>query len=89
MDIIGSIFAYLGCVTGIVGALAISFLVVFASPEPPATPLHAAAMTARQTPKKRAAVRESVGSEKLELGIWSESIPMPIPYRARITRKNE
>jgi hypothetical protein len=65
MDIIGSMLAYLGCVTGIVGALAISFLVLFASPEPPATPLHAAAMTARQTPAKTIAAAEAKPAAKI------------------------
>ena len=47
MDILASIFAYLGCVTGIVGALAMSFYLVFAAPNPALTPADTMAMATK------------------------------------------
>jgi hypothetical protein len=47
MDILASIFAYLGCVTGIVGALAMSFYLVFAAPNPALTPVDTMAMATK------------------------------------------
>ena len=52
MDIIASMLAYLGCVTGILGALAISAFVVFSPPHQPATPAHTLAMTAKPSVAK-------------------------------------
>jgi hypothetical protein len=49
MDIIASLLAYLGCVTGIVGALAISFFVAF-SPPRLEVPAHHAMVTATSRP---------------------------------------
>jgi hypothetical protein len=50
MDIIASIFAYLGCVTGIVGALAISFFFVFSPLAQPATAPQVASHAASVAP---------------------------------------
>src|ERR1700729_3320248 len=47
MDILASIFAYLGCVTGIVGALAMSSYLVFAAPNPALTPADTMAMATK------------------------------------------
>jgi hypothetical protein len=47
MDILASMLAYLGCVTGIVGALAMSFYLFFAAPNPALTPTHSIAMAAK------------------------------------------
>jgi hypothetical protein len=56
MDIIASMLAYLGCVTGILGALAISFFVVFSSPDQPTMPISTVAMTAKPSVAKAATV---------------------------------
>jgi hypothetical protein len=45
MDILASMFAYLGCVTGIVGTLALSFYLFFAAPNQAQT--HSIAMAAK------------------------------------------
>jgi hypothetical protein len=55
MDIIASIFAYLGCVTGILGAAAISFFVLFSPPDP-ATMTAPAAMTVKTSAAKAATI---------------------------------
>ncbi len=47
MDILASMFAYLGCVTGIVGTLALSFYLFFAAPNPALTQTHSIAMAAK------------------------------------------
>jgi hypothetical protein len=47
MDILASILAYLGCATGIVGALAISFFVFFSTLNPGAGPKPAVAIAAK------------------------------------------
>jgi len=47
MDIVAAMFAYLTCVTGIVGALAISFYVCLVAPHPAASALQAAAIVAQ------------------------------------------
>jgi hypothetical protein len=51
MDILASMLAYLGCVTGIVGALAISFFVFFVGPDQPPIAQHAMTMASRATAK--------------------------------------
>lgn len=56
MDIIASMLAYLGCVTGILGALAISFFVVFSSPDQSTMPISPVAMTAKPSVAKAAMV---------------------------------
>jgi hypothetical protein len=52
MDIIASILAYLGCVTGVVAALAISFMVYFSPVAQPASAPHAVALAAKSLPAK-------------------------------------
>ena len=47
MDILASMLAYLGCVTGIVGALAMSFYLFFAAPNPALTQTHTFAMATK------------------------------------------
>jgi hypothetical protein len=64
MDIIASIFAYLGCVTGIVGALAVSFFVVFAVPETAAPPHQALAMVSRPVVARTIAAAETKPAPK-------------------------
>jgi hypothetical protein len=61
MDIIASMLAYLGCVTGILGALAISFFVVFSSPDQPAMPISTVATTAKPSVAKAATVAAATG----------------------------
>jgi|SRR5271156_5725217 len=52
MDIVASIFAYLGCVTGIVCALALSFMVYFSHPDQPAANInHTVATASAGAPK--------------------------------------
>jgi len=46
MDILASMLAYLGCVTGMVGALALSFYLFFAAPNQ-ALPAHSFAVAAK------------------------------------------
>lgn len=60
MDILAATFAYLVCVTGIVGGLVMSFVIFFASPgQFSLPPTHAAAMAARleQPPAAPASVK--------------------------------
>jgi hypothetical protein len=47
MDIIASMLAYLGCVTGIVGALVVSFYVYFGAPGETAAPMQTAAVVTK------------------------------------------
>lgn len=47
MDILASMFAYLGCVAGLVGALAMSFYLFFAAPNPALTPADTSAVAAK------------------------------------------
>ncbi len=64
MDIIASIFAYLGCVTGIVGALAVSFFVVFAAPNTAPPPHQALAMVSRPAVARTIAAAETKPAPK-------------------------
>ncbi len=64
MDIIASIFAYLGCVTGIVGALAVSFFVVFAAPHAAAPAHQAVAMVSRPAVARTIAAAETKPAPK-------------------------
>jgi hypothetical protein len=66
MDILASIFAYLGCVTGIVSALAISFFVFVAAPDRPAAPAHAVAMVAKPNLPKTAVATPVVTAAAVE-----------------------
>jgi hypothetical protein len=47
MDILASMLAYLGCVTGIVAALVMSFFVFFSTPDQPAVPKHTVALASK------------------------------------------
>jgi hypothetical protein len=47
MDVIAAMFAYLGCVTGIVGALAISLFVFFSAPRQQIAPKYTVAIAAK------------------------------------------
>ena len=67
MDILASILAYLGCVTGIVGALALSFFLFFAAPDQSTMPIHTAAIAA-----KTATVAEVAPASKNEPAIKNE-----------------
>ncbi|HZC55115.1 MAG TPA: hypothetical protein VE396_03570 [Xanthobacteraceae bacterium] len=58
MDILAPVLAYLTCVAGIVGAFAVSFFVVFSTPNQPAIPQHSAA-AAIVSPLKTAALVEA------------------------------
>lgn len=60
MDILASIFAYLVGVTGIVGGLVVSFVIVFSPPAPqPAAPGPAMAMMVKPSPVRTAAIAAS------------------------------
>ena len=72
MDILASILAYLGCVTGIVGALALSFFLVFAAPDRSTMPLHTAAIAAKPIAAKPATVAEVAPASKNEPAIKNE-----------------
>jgi len=60
MDILASMLAYLGCVTGIVGALAMSFYLFFAAPNPALTPTHSIAMAAKSDMLKSDMLRTAI-----------------------------
>ena len=72
MDILASILAYLGCVTGIVGALALSFFLFFAAPDQSTMPIHAAAIAAKPIAAKTATVAEVAPASKNEPAIKNE-----------------
>jgi len=55
MDIIAAMLGYLTCVTGIIGALAISAFIVFATPDRTAVPQHALVLAAKTSAAKPAA----------------------------------
>jgi hypothetical protein len=56
MDILASMLAYLGCVTGIVGALAISLFVFFSAPGQQIVPNSTLAVAAKPSAVQTAAV---------------------------------
>jgi acyl-CoA synthetase (AMP-forming)/AMP-acid ligase II len=59
MDIIASMFAYLGCVTGIVGALVVSFYVYFATPGQTAARMQTASVAVTLDAGKTGALKTS------------------------------
>jgi hypothetical protein len=59
MDIIASMLAYLGCVTGMVGALAVSFYVYFGAPGETAAPMQTAAVVTKVSSTKTSAIKMS------------------------------
>ncbi len=63
MDIVPSVLAYLGCITGIVGALALSFAIFVSTPNHLVNTKHLAAMTAKQS----SVAKEATSAAKLEL----------------------
>jgi hypothetical protein len=65
MDIIASIFAYLGCVAGILGAFAISLFVLFSPPDQPTRPMAPVAMTAKPSVAKTATVAAVMPAPKI------------------------
>jgi hypothetical protein len=64
MDILASIFAYLGCVTGILGAAAISFFVLFSPPDPATIPAPTA-MMAKTSAAKAVATAAATPAPKI------------------------
>jgi hypothetical protein len=65
MDILGPIFAYLGVMAGIVGALMISFTVAFAPPNEPAPAIVKQTAIIKQTTTAAAKPNVSARSDKL------------------------
>jgi hypothetical protein len=63
MDILASMLAYLGCVIGIVGALAMSFYLFFAAPNPALTPTHSIAMAAESDMLKSDRLRTAIAPQ--------------------------
>ncbi len=72
MDILASILAYLGCITGIVGALALSFFLFFAAPDQSTMPIRTAAIAAKPIAAKTATVTEVAPASKNEPAIKNE-----------------
>jgi hypothetical protein len=66
MDILASMLAYLGCVTGIVGALAMSFYLFFAAPHQALTPTHAIAMATKPSVLMTAMAPQAKPSAKID-----------------------
>jgi hypothetical protein len=58
------VLAYLACVTGIVGALAISFVVFFSTPNQPTMPIHTTAMATKPSAAKTLTAMEAKPAAK-------------------------
>jgi hypothetical protein len=69
MDVLAAMFAYLGCVTGIVGALAISFFVFFSAPNQQIMAKNTVVIAAK--------------SNKLNTALVSDVKPAPAPVVAK------
>jgi hypothetical protein len=62
MDILGSMLAYLGCVTGIVAAMAMSCAVLLATPDRPAASKQTLAMVSKPIMPKTATAAKPTGN---------------------------
>jgi len=78
MDILASMLAYLGCVSGIVAALAMSFFVVFSTPvqfttvQPPAT--HTAAVAGQLSAPNSATATVAEAKPASTIGPWQGDV---------------
>ena len=98
MDILASMLAYLGCVTGIVAALAVSFVVYF-SPVHHAAMKHTAATAAHSSALRVTTIAQAklvstadqhdtsvtpANTDKVETAVQPASVPAPVAVRRKI-----
>jgi hypothetical protein len=89
MDILASMLAYLGCVAGIVGALALSFTVLISAPGKPANIKHPLAMAAKQSVLKTAAAPQAKPSAPV-ISTVAQRVALPeTPVATAVRQKAE
>jgi hypothetical protein len=76
MDVIAAIFAYLGCVSGIIGALAISFFVFFSAPNQQIAPKYIVAIAAKSD-KLNTTFATALKPASVSGGAQAETTPAP------------
>jgi hypothetical protein len=92
MDILAAMLAYLGCVTGIVGALAISFYVYIAPPRQAAVPMQTAALAVKANDIKTGASKSPASTHLkpvITIAQRTQDAAPTVPVAADVRQKGQ